>query len=480
MPSDIRRTRAIWNVFVVALAVLLTVICANSIASAQTGWSRTYGGADVDVGNCATPTVDGGYIVTGCTESFGAGRQDVYYVKTDASGDTLWTRTYGGADDDAGNCIEQTADGGFIITGYTYSFGQDDLLLIKTNATGDTSWTKVYGGQSTEGWSVQQTTDGGYVVAGYTYSVPGNGDVYLLKTSASGDTLWSRTYGGTENDCGNSILQTSDGGYILAGFTRSFGAGNEDLYLIKTNAQGETLWTRTYGGVEGDAGNYVRQTADGGYLVTGYSYSFGAGNGDVYLIKTDSLGDSLWTRLYGGTANDMGYCGLPTSDGGYIIAGSTSSFGAGYDDLYLIKTNGEGDTLWTRAFGGPSYDVGYSCRPTSDGGCITTGYTRSFGAGNADVYLIKTDSLGNAGTAEPLATHPAKPTRYTVQPNPITSVARVHGHEAELFALADVAGRQVTVCRGDRIGAGLRPGIYFLSPAGLRTGKAVTIIKAGD
>ena len=167
----------------------------------------------------------------------------------------------------------------------------------------------------------------------------------------------------------------------------------------------------------------------------------------------------------------MAYSGLQPSDGGCIIAGTTNSFGAGNDDVYLIRTNAHGDTLWTRTYGGANHDDGYWGQQTSDGGYIITGYTRSTGTGVADVYLIKTDSLGNVGIEEPVNRRPTRAASLLIQPNPFSSATRVPGHETDLFALSDVTGRQVAVCRGDRIGAGLRPGVYFLSPGGHKTGE---------
>jgi len=463
--------------------VLLSAICLTSIASAQTSWWRAYGGPGYEDGWSVQQTTDSGYIVTGNTSSFGAVLCDVYLIKTNASGDTLWTRTYGGTGAYGGSEVRQTADGGYVVAGYS-SLGagttdSDNVYLIKTDTSGDTLWTRTYGGTSDDvGNSVQQTADGGFIVAGYTFSfgvgTPVYSNVYLIKTNGQGDTVWTRTYGGTSNDDGRSVQQTTDGGYIVAGYTTSFGAGNDDVYLIKTNAQGDTLWTRTYGGTSNDDGGSVQQTSDSGYIIAGYTTSFGTGNDDVYLIKTNASGDTVWTRTYGGSNKDVGYSVRQTTDGGYIIAGYTRSFGAGNGDVYLIKVNGQGDTVWTRTYGGPDDDCSLSARQTADGGYIVTGYANSFGAGNSDLYLIKTDANGNVGIEEPLTRHPASPTRLLVQPNPFISFARVPGHETELFTLSDITGRQVAICRGDRIGKGLQPGIYFLSPVGLKTGKATT------
>jgi len=214
----------------------------------------------------------------------------------------------------------------------------------------------------------------------------------LVSTTAAdpGDTLWTRTYGGSHSDWGHSVQQTSDGGYVIAGWTLSFGAGRFDVYLVKTDSSGDSLWARTYGRSRSDYGYSVQQTSDGGYIIAGYTESFGPGGYDVWLLKADSSGHLLRTRTYGGSRTDCGYSVQQTSDGGYVIAGWTLSFGAGRGDVYLLKTDSSGDTLWTRTYGGSSDDIGYSVQQTADGGYIVAGRTRSFGAGDGDVYLIKT------------------------------------------------------------------------------------------
>jgi hypothetical protein len=213
------------------------------------------------------------------------------------------------------------------------------FVSIDVYAQSDTLWTKTYGGADNDyGWSAKQTSDGSFIITGHTYSFGAGGyDVYLIKTNSSGDTLWTKTYGGANNDYGYSVQQTSDGGYIIAGHTGSFGAGGDNVYLIKADSSGDTLWTKTYGGTGGDHGSSVQQTSDGGYIIAGGTYSFGAGNADVYLIKADSSGDTLWTKTYGGTSSDFGRSVQQISDGEYIIAGETGSFGAGSSDVYLIK-----------------------------------------------------------------------------------------------------------------------------------------------
>jgi hypothetical protein len=383
---------------VMLITILLSLfLVLPVVAGAQITFERWYGGTGSDFGYSVQQTTDGGYIIAGYTESFGAGSGDVYLIKTDADGDSLWTKTYGGTGNDDGWSVQQTTDGGYIIAGSTMSMETyiANVYLIKTNSSGDTLWTRTYGGTAKDfGVSVQQTSDDGYIVAGKTKSYgAGSGDVYLIKTDADGDTIWTRTYGGSNDEAGKSVQQTSDGGYIIAGY-KDYGGWDCDVYLIKTNSSGDTLWTRTYGGGDREWGHSVQQTSDGGYIIAGYTASFGAGFKDVYLIKTDTDGDTLWTKTYGGTDDDYGMSVQQTTDGGYIITGYTVSYGQGLiDDVYLIKTDASGGTLWTRTYGGPSLDGGYSVQQTSDEGYIIAGWSCDIEE-NADVYLIKTDGGG--------------------------------------------------------------------------------------
>ena len=394
------KTRAVWLTMLTLLSWYLFPL--SSLA--QITFERIYGGNNDDRGDCVQQTQDGGYVIAAQTNSFGTGAYDVYLIKTDPLGDTMWTRTYGGSGYDYGECIQQTQDGGYIISGWTDSFGagRSDVYLVKTDSMGDTVWTRTYGGSDDDrSYSVQQTHDGGYIIGGWTQSFgAGSYDVYLIKTDSLGDTVWTKTYGGSEPDYGRCVQQTHDGGFIATASTYSFGAGVYDVYLIKTDPLGDTMWTRTYGGSDNDGGYSVQQTQDSGYIVAGWTYSFGSGSYDVYLIKTDSLGDILWTRTYGGGSGDGGFSVQQTQDGGFIIAGRTYSFGAGWCDVYLIKTNSLGDSLWTRTYGGGDNDYGECTQQTQDGGYIIAGWRLYLGGNVSDVYLIKTDENGLVGITE--------------------------------------------------------------------------------
>jgi hypothetical protein len=418
MKRYLLRTIALWvrGLILALLSVSLVALFTQS-AYAVT-FAKTYGGAGNDRAYAVQQTSDGGYIVAGSTYSFSVGDYDVFLMKTDAFGNIIWAKTFGGTNSDGATSVQQTSEGGYIVAGWTRSFGagNDDIFLMKTDAFGNVIWAKTYGGTSIDGaFSVQQTSDGGYIVAGSTYSFSvGLTDIFLIKTDVGGNVIWAKTYGGTNYDNARSVQQTLDGGYILAGFTGSFGAGNFDIFLIKTDANGNIIWAKTYGGTSGDYASSVQQTSDGGYIVAGFTGSFGAGGLDIFLIKTDAFGNVIWSKTYGGTGYDEAYSVQQTSDGGYIVAGYTESFGAGGLDIFLIKTDANGNVQWAKTYGGTNYGDAPSVQQTFDGGYIVAGSTISFGAGSDDIFLVKTDANGNMGSCGIVQN--ASPTVNTASP----------------------------------------------------------------
>ena len=335
------------KVYIHIFAVLVVALLSFELASAYEPaiqWQKTFGGSNSDSGYSVQQISDGGYIIAGVTYSFGAVWSDVYLIKTDSTGNLVWQKTFGGSDFDWGYSVQQATDGGFIIAGTTCSFGDPlgDVYLIKADPNGNTLWQNTFGGSGAEyGYSVQQTSDGGYIIAGRTrFFGAGWEDVYLIKTNSAGNLLWQKTFGGSSGDVGSSVQQTSDGGFIIAGMSHP-GTRSADVYLVKTDPNGNQEWQKTFGRVYADEGFSVQQTIDGGFIIAGDTRSFGAGNWDVYLIKTDSGGNLAWQKTVGGNSNDSGRSIQKTSDGGYIVAGSTVSFGAGKNDVYLIKLSSE-------------------------------------------------------------------------------------------------------------------------------------------
>ncbi|MHA2610064.1 MAG: InlB B-repeat-containing protein [bacterium JZ-2024 1] len=386
-------------------------------------WARTYGGAYWDTAEFIQQTSDGGYIVAGDTNTFSAGDDEIWVLKLDANGNILWQKTYGTARLDEVESIQQTSDGGYIVAGRTFSFaaGLDDIWVLKLDANGNVLWQKTYGGTDSDGASsIQQTSDGGYIVAGVTKSFGGGSwNIWVLKLDANGNVLWQKTYGGTDSDGASSIQQTSDGGYIVAGGTRSFGAGSDDIWVLKLDANGNVLWQKTYGGPYNDWAYSLQQTSDGGYIVAGSTYSFGAGSDDIWVLKLDADGNVLWQKTYGGADGDGAYSIQQPSDGGYIVAGSTYSFGAGSDDIWVLKQDADGNVLWQKTYGGTGSDRASSIQQTSDGGYIVAGSTYSFGAGFGDIWVLKLDANGNIFGCTPdnlVGTSNATPEDSSVSP----------------------------------------------------------------
>jgi hypothetical protein len=401
-------------VLFVAIAVGLTF----GLTQTTITFEKTFGGREDDKGYSVIETKDGGYVIVGFTKSFGEVKGDVYLIKIDQKGDKMWEKTFGGEELDFGKSVIETKDGGYIIAGTTFSFGSggDDVYLIKTDSNGRKIWEKTFGGYGFDsGSSVIETTDGGYIVVGKTAPfLSNNFDVYLIKVDSNGNKVWERTFGGEGYDSGNSVIETKDGGYLIAGLTESFGMGKvelphwlakesqslfllgkADIYLVKTDSKGNKIWEKTFGGFRNDSAKCVIETKDGGYIIVGVTTSLGKDGTDIYLIKTDSLGNRIWEKTFGGKGNDDGRSVIETNDGGYLITGWTESFGKGRWDVYLIKTDSNGRKIWEKTFGGRKFDCGDSAIETKDGGYLIVGWTESFGAGKSDVYLIKTDSKGN-------------------------------------------------------------------------------------
>ena len=379
----------IWDLFSVSSII---------IGDSHNWFVETFVGDGDDIGSSVIQANDDGYIVLGTTSSFGGGLDDIWLIKTDSYGHEQWSRTFGGIADDRGSLIQKTLDGGYIIVGTTSSYGNgsDDIWLIKTTEDGDQAWNMVYGESGSEsGSSVQQANDGGYIVVGKAFSSDDNlYDVWLIKTDSEGNRSWSHLIGGPDNDEGLSVKQTTDNGYIIVGTTSSYGNGSDDIWLIKTDSEGNREWNKTFGGVGGDKGFSVQQTADEGYFITG-CFNCDSNESNVWIIKTNREGQEVWSQNFGGSSYEWGRFGHQTNDGGYIITGLTTSSGGGSSDAWLIRTDSQGQEIWSKTFGGSSGDGSSFVQETNDGGYILTGYTTSFLNSGADVWLIKTDSEGN-------------------------------------------------------------------------------------
>lgn len=403
--------------------VLLLV---NILVRAQTTFEKTYGGTASDVGYDVANTKDGGFIITGSTYSYGSGSNDCYIVKTNNAGIFQWQKTYGGVSAEFGISVLQNAKGQYIIAGTTLSYGQgtNDYYVIKTNSIGDTLWTKTYGDWLLDSpRKMVSTKDSGYAIIGRTESYGiGSSSVYFVKIDSVGNQQFYQAYGGSGLNWGMSIQQTVDGGYIIAGKTTSFNAQGQDFYLIKTDINGDTTWTKYWGGSGDDWLNDIQQTVDGGYLLSG-TYNYIGTTGDAYIAKTDVNGTIQWSKTYGATGDDFINHEIISSTGGYVFVGATTSYGSGNYDLYLLKTDANGDTLWTKKYGGTGVDAGHSLKQTPDGGYVIVGQTNSKGNGSNDVYLIKTNSSGKVTGLNEFVFNTQNPP--LVYPNPFKEKTKI-------------------------------------------------------
>ncbi|MFH2035436.1 MAG: FlgD immunoglobulin-like domain containing protein [Candidatus Zixiibacteriota bacterium] len=318
-------------------------------------------------------------LMTGCTISYAQ--------------DLVWSHNYGGYYNENACSGLETNDGGYLILGSTFFIdsGKYDVYLVKTNSLGEYEWSNTFGGPETEyGYDIIAANDNGYLIVGSCQSFgAGKRDVYLIKIDMLGNKLWSKTFGGAEDDEGRSVRSTSDGGYIICGTTSSSGAGYSDVYFIKTDANGNLLWSKTYGGSGGESGYAVRETADSGFIAIGNTGTFGTGYSSIYVVRIDSNGDSLWAGAYGGDGSDFGYSIETTFDKGFMLVGATSSIGAGYTDAYIIKIDSLGNLAWEKTFGGTGEDRALSLCRGADGNYLLTGTSNSFSGSNIDIYIVK-------------------------------------------------------------------------------------------
>ena len=359
-------------------------------------WSANYGGVYTEEAYSGVRTPDGGFAILGSTYSFGAGDHDIYLLRLDSLGDTLWSRTYGGSATEYGYDIQRTGDSGFIVVGITYSYGagNGDVWLLRLDLTGGVIWSRTYGGSGKDVGRSVRAVSSGFIVGGGTSSFGhGYDDFYLIRTNSAGDTAWTRTYGGVGGEVAFGTRPTPDGGFVMCGATGSFGVGYSSMYVVKTNGNGDTLWTNTYGGDRADLGYGVEVALDGGLVMIGATASFGAGEYDIYLVKTDPYGALEWDQTYGGAMADQGFSVRPVSDGGYLIAGTTASYGSGKFDGMAIRTNPIGTVEWQRTYGGTKSDYCYYS-VTDNNAWVLIGHTFSFGAGGSDVFINKITADG--------------------------------------------------------------------------------------
>lgn len=368
--------------FLVLLTSLL-LITFHSVQAWGAGlvveFEKVAGGKEADRGITAIPTTDGGYLVLAETMSsylHGHGKNDALLIKYDAKGLCQWQQTYGGGGDDKVFSIRQTKDGGFIMTGVSQSFTWDldkNLYTVKTDASGQQRWYQIYGGSGEDSGSwVEETSDGGYIIVGETNSRgAGDKDIYLIKTNDQGKLQWEQTLGGKKYESGVQVLETKDGGYLLAGQTNSTETGDFDIYLAKVDPKGKKQWSKTLGGSGLDCVNYLQQTSDSGYILAGETSSFNPTGSDAYLLKIDKQGHLQWEKTFRGNGWAVAKSVQQYQDDSFLLAGwTTAKEGQGFD-LYLVKTDQTGRKLWDKTLAGNKFDQSFSLQQSNNSILIT-------------------------------------------------------------------------------------------------------------
>ena len=441
---------------------ILTILVATLISAGLTAqiikWERVYGASEYEYGRSIQQTIDGAYIVGGTSSSYSAAT-DMYLLRLNGNGSFRWHKVFGYGNDEWCMSVKQTADSGFILCGYTNSIGTGgyDVFLVKTDSLGNEMWHHTYGGPDWDfGTSVDTTSDGGYIITGSTYSYGAGGeDVLLLKTDGNGNELWYNVFGGFSDENGTEVHQTiDDGGYIISGRTKSFSLGNYDMWVIKTTPTGDTAWTHTYGSPYEDGLNSVRQTIDSGYIVGGYTYMSHAHNeSDMYARKLNKLGATT-VILYDSiaTGNSGVQSILQTYDSCYFTLGSCDYCGGGQWDFQFIKWNSGFAYLNGGSRGSSKDELAYQCQQTLDSGYVMVGNTTTWGNGKSDVFVVKLDknfmytALPIVGTND--LVREELDVSMNIFPNPANDLVILSADE-KLFSgkgemhLCDITGKQV-------------------------------------
>ncbi|MCB9178798.1 MAG: hypothetical protein H6590_05185 [Flavobacteriales bacterium] len=416
----------------------------------QPTWKRVFGGSAVEQVWDVAALGDGGFAVVGSTGSFGAASSDIYLLKLNADGERLWSQLLGGPGVDEGKAVVEMANGDLLIAGFTNAgtAGGYDGLVLRTDAAGEVIWERSFGGADWDFFhGIARDLDDGVWVVGTTYSMGVGGDAWLLHLDSGGEVLHERALGSELEDHGASVKATADGGCVIAG-SQVTGSGDLDLLVVKLDSDGEEVWTSSFGGDEDDAARDIEVTTDGGYSVVGWTRSFNPVV-EFYHVRMDASGEEDWYRNWGQVADQEGFDHVQLDNGEYASIGYVSQGGAGGKDMFLMKNGTDGGFILGQTQGGPEDEFGHAI-VRAEGGYVIAGTTRSYGQGQTDIMVIRTNEVGFTDSDQVIAEFDPvsvveRPTNNAlVYPNPSVGSFRVRGLTLPIqWRLTDSVGRVV-------------------------------------
>ncbi|NMB82969.1 MAG: T9SS type A sorting domain-containing protein [Ignavibacteria bacterium] len=395
-------------------------------------FERVFGGIDNDGMGSVQQTPDGGYLLGGNIQLPDREYSDYYIVKTNNLGEIIWTHSYGVEDISEGIVqLEQNSDGSFILFGtrQTIKNSTNDLYFAKLNSDRTVAWQKQFGGNEEENaGSFVKTPDGGFLLVGTSRSFATSTQIYLIKTDKDGNKVWEKNYGGTGGDAGKKIIPTQDGNYLIVATTSSKGAGNFDVYLVKINGNGDIIWEKTHGGADWDEATDIAELSDGSFIVSGYSLTYSvAGGHDWLLLKVNSSGDFVWRKVFGAQYQDYASRVAIASDG-FVVTGTTmvQILPQSKNDLLVIKTDFNGNELWRLQLGGEESEGPGALIINSDGNAVIAGSTSSYSS-KSDSYFLNINSSGKITRIEQVSNDviPTDVILYQNYPNPFNNQTKI-------------------------------------------------------
>jgi hypothetical protein len=438
---------------------------------AQVTFEKSFGGPESDEG-MSVIAIPGGYVICGTSASFSSGPAEIYIIRTNLYGDTIWTRTFGGDGLYAASSIISNESGDLVVCGtlYDIAMNQSDIFLVKLNLAGDTLWTRrEFSPLESYGNSIAETGDG-YILCGYSTLLNGTMRMLLVKADTAGYPVWVKNYGDPFETSGSSVMAV-DGGDIIAcgGIDNEIPMWNRNIFAVRTNSSGDTLWTRQYGGADYDYAWDISPDAGDGCIITGYTQGQITPDGNILAVHIAADGSQDWQHQYGRSGLDMGYSGEATGDGGYVFCGQSAEEGSELQTAILVRTDGSGDTLWTADFGTYPKNYARDVHQAADGGFFLCGGTSSPDFSYYDVYLVKTDDQGQVTTG---IKGPSWKNQVRITPNPSSGAFVVDlPMMTQRVMVTDETGKVIKEYAEERLKkleklpinlTEARPGLYFI------------------